>query len=55
MLLYLTFTNEAVFTNLLKLYLVEIQLYYYCHNVDTPGINHLNIRFLLQAKLRQSH
>jgi len=37
------------------LYLVEIQLYYYCHNVDTPGINHLNIRFLLQAKLRQSH
>jgi len=29
----------------MKLYLVEKKLYYYCHNVDTPGMNQLNTRF----------
>jgi hypothetical protein len=27
----------------MKLYLVGIKLYFYCHNVDTPGMIHLNI------------
>lgn len=35
----------------MKLYLVGIKLYYCCHNVDTPGMNHLNIS-LVTGKIK---